>query len=169
MLVGCRPKEMRTLRWSDLRESGRRAELAESKTGPRSFYLGRPAADLIACQPRIAKYVVPGRKRRQPMVDLKGVWTPVKRRAELEQSVRLYDACRHTFTTWALELGIPLDRVKTLIGHSTGDVTARYTHYRTSVLLADADLVSVRIDLALKGNAAEDDAAGEADSQDESD
>ena len=85
------------------------------------------------------------------MVDLKAVWTRVKGRAGLEQSVRLYDACRHTFTTWALELGIPLERVKTLIGHSTGDVTARYTHYRTSILLADADLVSERIDLALKG------------------
>jgi site-specific recombinase XerD len=151
ILVGCRPTEMRMLKWSDLRENGRRAELAESKTGPRSLYLGKPAADLIASQLEVDEYVFPGAKRREPMVDLKAVWTRVKERAGLEESVRLYDACRHTFTTWALELGIPLERVKTLIGHSTGDVTARYTHYRTSVLLADADLVSERIDLALKG------------------
>jgi integrase len=157
VLVGCRPNEVRTLRWSDLRANGRRAALAKSKTGPRSLYVGKPAADLIASQPRVAAYVFPGRKRRQPMVDLEGVWTRVKERAKLEESVRLYDACRHTFTTWALELGIPLERVKILIGHSTGDVTARYTHYRTSVLLADADLVSERIDLALNGDSENDD------------
>ena len=157
MLVGCRPDEVRTLKWSDLRENGRRVELARSKTGPRSLYLGKPAADLIASQPKVAEHVFPGRKRRQPMVDFKGVWTRAKLRAKLEQPVRLYDACRHTFTTWALELGIPLERVKILIGHSTGDITARYTHYRTSVLLADADLVSERIDLALKRNVGSDD------------
>jgi integrase len=157
MLVGCRPSEVRTLKWSDLRENGRRAELAKSKTGPRSLYLGKPAADLIASQRRIGAYVFPGRWRRQPLADFKGVWTRVKEGAELEQSVRLYDACRHTFTTWALELGIPIERVKILIGHSTGDVTARYTHYRTSVLLADADLVSKRIDLALNGDSENDD------------
>ena len=51
-----------------------------------------------------------------------------------------------------------------------GDVTARYTHYMTSVLLVDADVVSERIDLALKGNADADDAPQdrEADLQDES-
>jgi integrase len=149
MLVGCRPKEMRLLKWADLRDDGRRAELAETKTGPRSLYLGKSAADLIASQLRVSEYVFPGRDLARPMFDFKGVWTRVRKRAELDERIRLYDASRHTFTTWALELGVPLERVKTLIGHSSGDITARYTHYRTSVLLEDADLVAGRINSAL--------------------
>jgi integrase len=78
----------------------------------------------------------------------------VKDRAGLEDSVRLYDATRHTFTTWAEELGVPIDRVKRLVGHSVQDITSRYTHQRREVLLADADRVAGAITAMLKGEEA---------------
>ena len=53
MLVGCRPKEMRMLSGptSAKRSAGGARKV---QTGPRSLYLGKPAAELIASQPRIA-------------------------------------------------------------------------------------------------------------------
>lgn len=149
MLTGCRPAEILKLRWKDL--EGRVLHLSESKTGPRTAYLGAPAAAIVQSLPRIGPYVFPGRKPESPMADLNRVWGRIKPRAKLPARVRLYDATRHTFTTYADELGIPEDRRRRLVGHSLRGVHSRYTHPRHEVLLADADRVAGAIWAAMQG------------------
>jgi len=70
--------------------------------------------------------------------------------------LRIYDVVRHTFISAALELGIPLERVKRLAGHAIGsDITARYTHLKAETYLADADRVSAHLWAALQLEAPE--------------
>jgi integrase len=56
LLTGCRRGEILSLQWSDLR--GNRLKLRDSKTGPRTVWLGQEAVDLLASHPRSPK--VPG-------------------------------------------------------------------------------------------------------------
>lgn len=152
MLTGARPKEILGTRWHDLEMDGRLIRLKVAKTGPRAVYLGKAAAEIFEAQPRLGPYVFAGRNTDQPMYDLKAIWYRIKRRAELPERIRLYDATRHTFISTALEIGIALDRVKILAGHAvSSDITARYTHYRPDRLLADADVVAEALAAALDG------------------
>ena len=152
ILTGCRPSEIRNLRWSELDEAGRVVDLPETKTGRRTIYLGTAAAAIVATRPRIGEYVFPGKAAGKPLHDFKDLENRLRKNAKL--SCRPYDWYRHTFISWGLELGVPIDRLKIIVGHSTQsgrDVTGRYTHYRTATLLADADKISSAIDAALRG------------------
>jgi integrase len=53
LLTGCRRGEILSLQWSDLR--GNRLKLRDSKTGPRTVWLGQEAVDLLASHPRSPK------------------------------------------------------------------------------------------------------------------
>jgi integrase len=149
LLSGMRPSEVLGLRWEHL--DGRVVRLAESKTGPRLAYLGAPAAAILEAVPLLGPYVFAGLDVAKPLHDLKGVWGRVRARAELPRELRLYDATRHTFTTWAEELEIPEDRRRRLVGHALQGIHSRYTHPRTELLLADADRVAGAIWEAMRG------------------
>ncbi len=152
ILTGARPGEILKARWQDLEMDGRLIRLRVAKTGPRSVYLGKSAAEIVEAQPRLGEFVFAGSSPRKPMYDLKAIWYRIKRRAELPERIRLYDATRHTFISTALEIGIALDRVKILAGHAvSSDITARYTHYRPDRLLLDADVVAESLNVALHG------------------
>ena len=163
LLCGARPDEVLNLRWSDLEPDRRVALLPESKTGPRRVFFGKAAAEVIDRQREVGEYVFPGGDPRRkasgsqdpnkPLYDLKRVWSRVRDRAGLR--LRLYDATRHTFATWAEELGVAEVRRKRIVGHSVRDITARYTHHRREVLLADADLVSSALAEMLEGRRSE--------------
>lgn len=143
MLTGLRPGECLKLRWEDL--EGRLIHLPEAKTGPRTAYLGAPAAKIIEALPRLGPYVFAGRDISKPLFDINGVWRRVRARADLPPGTRIYDVTRHTFTTYAEEIGIPEDRRRRLVGHALRGVHARYTHPRHELLLADADRVAGEI------------------------
>jgi integrase len=143
LLTGCRPGEALRAEWGDI-DLGRRVwHLTAGKTGERRVFLGQPAADLLARLPRLAgsPWCFPGRTG-LPMVDLKSTWSRVHAAAELPEEVRLYDATRHTFTTWAAELGVPRDIRKLLTGHALGrEAHDAYMHV-THEPLRQADRVS---------------------------
>lgn len=141
LLSGARPGEVLRMRWADL--DGRLWRLPDAKCGPRTVYLGEVAWKTLTALSRLGEHVFPGLVPGRPLQDLRRLWERVTARAGLPPSMRLYDACRHTFTSTALEVGIPLERVKVLVGHAPDrDVTARYSHLRPDVLLADADRVA---------------------------
>lgn len=141
LLSGARPGEVLGMRWRDL--DGRLWRLPDAKCGPRTVYLGEMACKALAALPRLGEYVFPGLIPGRPLGDLRRLWERLTARAGLPSSMRLYDCTRHTFTSVALEQGIPLERVKVLVGHAPDrDVTARYSHLRPDVLLADADRVA---------------------------
>lgn len=149
LLTGARPGEVLAMRWEHL--DGRLWRLPDAKTGGRSVYVGEPAAKLLAGLPRLDSFVFPGATRGRALASMRSLWDRIAARADLPASLRLYDATRHTFTSTALELGIPLERVKVLVGHAPDrDVTARYSHLRPDVLLADADRAAGHLWAALQ-------------------
>lgn|GEM_PF-1625964 len=155
MLTGCRPGEATAMKWTDVDLRRRLWSLPAAKTGPRVVYLGQSAADLLASVPRMSEYVFSGRSGGH-LLSLRVVWDRIQKRADLPPTLRIYDVVRHTFISAALELGIPLERVKRLAGHAIGsDITARYTHLKAETYLADADRVSAHLWAALQLEAPE--------------
>ncbi len=155
LLTGARPGEVLAMRWEHL--DGRVWRLPDAKSGGRSVYVGEPAAKVLAGLPRgLDRFVFPGATHGRALASMRSLWDRVAARADLPVSLRLYDATRHTFASTALELGIPLERVKVLVGHAaSGDITARYTHLKTETYLADADRVSGHLWAALQLEAPE--------------
>ena len=54
-------------------------------------------------------------------------WTPAIRAAGLEHR-RIYD-CRHTFATWAIEDGVPLWQLATIMGTSVVQIEDTYARW----------------------------------------
>jgi integrase len=149
LLTGCRPGEALNLRWADIQE--RLWYLEDAKTGSRIVYLGSAAVRMLEGLPRVNEWVFPGRLPGRPLESTRKLWLRVRKAAGLPDSVRPYDATRHTFATICEELGIERERRKVLAGHATDrDITERYIHRRPESLLADADRVSEEIAAALE-------------------
>ena len=99
---------------------------------------------------REGQFVFPNPDTGRPYFDLKTLERRLRVRVKLDS--RPYDWYRHTFTTTALEMGVPLERVKRLVGHSITDMTAgTYAHPRRETTLRDADRVAQTIQSALEG------------------
>jgi len=62
----------------------------------------------------------------QPFVDAGSAWATALRRAGIK-GLRFHDL-RHTFATRLIEHGVNLITVKELFGHSSVEITQRYTH-----------------------------------------
>lgn len=153
-LTGARPAEVCSARWDELNGEGQVLHLPRTKTGPRALYLGEPAAKVVAEQLRVGPYIFPGRELDKPLKSIRRrAWYRVRDAAGLPEHVRLYDA-RHTWATFAEELGVSEDRRRRLTGHSVAGVHAGYIHVRDQVLLAEADRVAGVIDAAMRGETA---------------
>lgn len=131
LLTGCRPREILRAKREDVTANGRVLRLKESKVGPRLVFLGKPAADLIEAQAGEEgnPYVFPGTKKGKPLYELRTLWLRVKERASLPESLRLYDAVRHSFISRARGLGVEEKVAKLLAGHAPGrEAHDRYLH-----------------------------------------
>jgi site-specific recombinase XerD len=67
------------------------------------------------------------------------VWGNVRRKANITNGLRLYDATRHSLASQLANQNIPLNKISQLLGHSTAKMSEKYTHH---------DLESLRIDLS---------------------
>ncbi|MEL7198771.1 MAG: site-specific integrase [Pseudomonadota bacterium] len=125
ILTGCRKSEITGLTWSEVK--GRRLLLTDSKTGPRTVWLGEAAWTIIKCLPR--------RKRRPEVffnprtgrkVDVDCLWRDVREEAGLH-GLRLHDL-RHSFASHAAARSETLPMIGKLLGHRHVTTTARYAH-----------------------------------------
>ena len=134
MLTGARVSEILNLRWDEigtLSEEGSSARLGDSKTGPRTLWLGCEAVRLIASLPR---------REGDPRVfpaDLTSsrlytFWTGVREKAALP-GVRIHDL-RHSFASQGVMNGVGLPTVGRLLGHRRRSTTALYAHFDDAVL-----------------------------------
>ena len=149
LLTGCRRGEILSLQWSDLR--GARLALRDSKTGPRTVWLGQEAVDLLASHPRSAKapWIFWNERLRKPIANVHAAWYHVRDAAGL-RDFRLHDL-RHTFASHAAMSRESLPMIGKLLGHRCIKSTARYAHLDDAHLLDAAEEIGRAIDLALAG------------------
>ena len=77
------------------------------------------------------------------------VWNIIKKKANLPDNIRMYDATRHSFASQLVNRGVSLLSVSRLMGHSTTKMTERYAH---------SDIEKLKVDisnLSLFGNVVE--------------
>jgi integrase len=153
LLTGARPGEVLGMRWSDIDLEARLWNLPKAKTGRRVVYLGKRACDVLRRLPHSGGGLAfPGQTDRDQRRRQLGYLWYTQLAGAVPSGLRCYDATRHTFTSWAADLGVPAERRRVLVGHAPGrDVHSRYTHHAAAVLLEDADRVSEALWRALQG------------------
>ncbi len=125
ILTGCRKSEITGLTWSEVKS--RRLLLTDSKTGPRTVWLGDAAWTILQCLPRHrnrAEVLWNPATRRQ--IDVDYLWRDVREEAGLH-GVRLHDL-RHSFASHAAARSETLPMIGKLLGHRHVTTTARYAH-----------------------------------------
>ena len=125
VLTGCRKSEITGLTWSEVK--GRRLLLTDSKTGPRTVWLGDAAWTILQCLPRSKAHpeVFWNPKTRRP-IDIDFFWREIRDEAQLH-AVRLHDL-RHSFASHAAARSETLPMIGKLLGHRHVTTTARYAH-----------------------------------------
>ena len=143
-LTGARLSEVLNLKWDEvgeLGEDGASARLEDTKTGPRTIWLGPEAAGLLAALPR------PGGRERVFPEDLTSqrlytFWCGIREEAGLS-GLRIHD-CRHTWASQGVMNGVGLTTVGRMLGHRNRETTAIYAHLDDAALRdASAQTASV--------------------------
>jgi integrase len=126
LLTGCRASEVAGLQWQDV--SGNRLKLRDSKTGPRTVWLGDYARALLDALPRSRNipWVFWNSERRTPLLKLSNYWPSIRVRSDLS-NVRLHDL-RHTFASHAAMNKETLSIIGRLLGHRSLSSTSCYAH-----------------------------------------
>ena len=134
ILTGGRLSEVVNLKWDEIGETsvdGSTARLVDSKTGPRTIWLGPDATRLIERLPRDAR-AVRVFPRDLTSDNVYRFWCQVREQAGLP-GLRIHD-CRHTWASQGLINGVGLPTVGRLLGHSRQRTTAIYAHLDDTVL-----------------------------------
>ena len=139
LLTGCRKSEILTLRWSDYREG--HLFLRDSKTGPRTVWLSRPARTILDRLPQSGRWVFPSPQTGGPRRAnwLERFWLGVRAEAGIED-VRLHDL-RHTHASIALRTGATVLAIGRLLGHADPQTTLKYTHPADAMIAEAAERV----------------------------
>ena len=133
-LTGARLSEVLNLQWEEIGElsrDGASARLEDSKTGPRTLWLGPEAVVVLTRLPRRD-----GEARVFPedltTSRLYTFWVGVREEAGL-RGVRIHDA-RHTYASQGVMNGVGLTAVGKLLGHRKRATTAIYAHLDDAAL-----------------------------------
>ena len=134
MLTGARLSEIVNLKWDEIGEpggDGTSARIEDSKTGPRTLWLGPEAARLLAALPRVddRARVFPDSLTPDHLYKF---WCDVRDEAGLP-GLRIHD-CRHTWAWQGVMSGVGLTTVGTLLGHRRRETTAIYAHLDDAAL-----------------------------------
>ncbi|MDE0281921.1 MAG: site-specific integrase [Gammaproteobacteria bacterium] len=148
-LTGARLSEIVHLKWDevgDIDEDGTSARLGDSKTGPKTVWLGPEAAGLLAELPRTeeAKRVFPEDLTPDRLYTF---WTGIRDEAGLP-GLRIHD-CRHTWASQGVMNGVGLATVGRLLGHRRRETTAIYAHLDDGALRDAAAQAAVAVARAM--------------------
>lgn len=144
LLTGCRVGEVLGLQWQDVK--GNRLKLRDSKTGPRTVWLGDEARAIIDGLPRLRNvpWLFWNVKFRRPIKGIDHYWHDMRNRAGLSQ-VRLHDL-RHTFASHAAMSKETLPMIGRLLGHRNPQSTSRYAHLDDEHVLDAAEQIGAAIE-----------------------
>ncbi len=149
ILTGCRKSEITGLRWPEVK--GRRLVLTDSKTGPRTAWLGEQAHMLLSCLPRRKGHpeVFLNPKTRKPIRSVGSFWVKIKEEADLP-GVRLHDL-RHSFASHAAARSETLPIIGKLLGHTHITTTSRYAHLDDGQVVEASQRIGDLLEEALAG------------------
>ncbi|HEX7853737.1 MAG TPA: tyrosine-type recombinase/integrase [Sphingobium sp.] len=133
LLTGCRLSEIGGLLWSEV--VGRRLKLTDSKTGPRTVWLGEEAARLLQSVSQSGRAEVFWNERTGKPICIRSFWYDFRRRHGFE-GLRIHDL-RHSFASHGAAMSETLPMIGKLLGHANIQSTARYAH------LDDCDLINI--------------------------
>ena len=143
LLTGCRPGEIRCLRWCEVKAD--RLTLIDAKTGPRHVLLGEAARELLDSLAGTAswEWVFPGRGDDEPLNknDLWSFWIKTRDAAGIVADARLHDL-RHAHASHAVMNGESLHVTGRLLGHRRASTTNRYVHLDDATLSQAAERVA---------------------------
>ncbi len=127
LLTGCRPGEIRGLRWCEVRPD--RLALIDAKTGPRYVLLGEAARKLLKglADRASGEWVFPGETGDGSLTNGSLYWFWIKARdmAGIVADARLHDL-RHAHASHAVMKGESLHVAGRLLGHRRASTTNRY-------------------------------------------
>ena len=162
LLTGCRPGEIRRLRWCEVKPD--RLTLIDAKTGPRHVLLGEAARELLhdLAEKASGEWVFPGNDRDEPLNknDLYQFWIKARDTAGIVADARLHDL-RHAHASHAVMNGESLHVAGRLLGHRRASTTNRYIHLDDATLSHAAERVAVSIQVKLNGTNSRAAPAGE--------
>ena len=151
LLTGCRPGEIRCLRWSEVKPD--RLALIYGKTGPRHVLLGEAARELLANHAETAsgEWVFPGKNGDEPPTkdDLYWFWIKARDTARIVADARLHEL-RHAHASHAVMNGESLNVAGRLLGHRRASTTNRYVHLDDAILRHADECVANAIDNKLR-------------------
>jgi len=137
-LTGCRSAEIVGLVWSEV--VGSRIKLTDSKTGPRTVWLGCEAHQLLDAVPQVdGRPEVFWDQRRNRVLDLAPFWRSFRAKAGFP-GLRIHDL-RHSFASHGAALSETLPMIGKLLGHASIRSTALYAHLDDADLVAEAEKV----------------------------
>jgi integrase len=139
LLTGCRMSEIMDLTCSEVK--GGRLLLHDSKTGPRTVWLGNEAQMLLASLERRggSDPVFWNKLTRRPVRSIGGFWKDVKAEANLHD-VRIHDL-RHSFASHAAARSEALPMIGKLQGHARLRTISRYAHLDDGPVLDAAERI----------------------------
>lgn len=148
ILTGCRKSEITGLTWSEVKN--RRLLLTDSKTGPRTVWLGDAVWAILQCLPRNWKQAEvfwnPATRRQ---IDVDCLWRDVREEAGLH-GVRLHDL-RHSFASHAAARSETLPMIGKLLGHRHVTTTARYAHLDDGPVIEAGQRIGDMIEQMMSG------------------
>ncbi len=146
LLTGCRPGEIRRLRWCEVKPD--RLALIDAKTGPRHVLLGESARELLhgLAESASGEWVFPGENGDGPLDknDLYQFWLKARDAAGIVAVARLHDL-RHAHASHAVMNGESLHVAGRLLGHRRASTTNRYVHLDDATLSHAAERVALAI------------------------
>lgn len=127
LYTGMRRGEILWLKWSEVDFENRIIHLATSKSGkPRTIELCDTVYNTLAVLKHTSKYVFPSDKTGRPFTDIKNAFHALIKKAAI-QDFRFHDL-RHTFASLNAMRGENAFVIKELLGHSTLEMSLRYSH-----------------------------------------
>ena len=145
LLTGCRPGEIRRLRWCEVKPD--RLALIDAKTGPRHVLLGGSGRELLdgLAETASGDWVFPGKgEGALHKDDLWTFWTKTRDAAGIVADARLHDL-PHAHASHAVMKGESLHVAGRLLGHRRASTTNRYVHLDDATQSQTAERVATAI------------------------
>lgn len=160
-LTGCRLSEARALKVKDLNfnqntitisRTFSRNELREKRKGINSppvtlpihpelrgtleYYIQNKLSDVFV-------FINPNTGRPYHRRTIERLWQYVRKTLNLPQSLRLYDATRHSFASQLLNVGVSIAKISKLLGHTNIHTTEKYAHVNLKDLQVDITKIAL--------------------------